>query len=225
MELLGKTLESLFTQCKRKFSLKTVLLLVDQMVHALEQLHARNYIHRDIKPENFVMGAGIKQNRVFMIDFGLSKRFRDPVSGLHIPYRNHQSFTGTARYASINTHLGIEQSRRDDLESLGHLFVYFLKGILPWQNLKAQNKTEKYEKIMQKKLATPINLLCGGLPTEFEKYLTYCRGMKFNERPDYGFIVKIFKELAIKQGLTYDYVYDWSKPDSVPSLVDFFGFG
>ncbi len=167
------------------------------------------------------MGTGKKQSLVFMIDFGLSKRFRDPVSGLHIPYRNHQSFTGTARYASINTHLGIEQSRRDDLESLGHLFVYFLKGSLPWQNLKAKNKAEKYEKIMQKKLGTPIMLLCKDLPPEFEKYLTYCRGMKFNERPDYGYMVKIFKELGARQGIAYDFIYDWSQPNVIPLHVSF----
>ena len=165
------------------------------------------------------MGTGKKQTSLFMIDFGLSKKFRDPASGLHIPYRNHKSFTGTARYASINTHLGIEQSRRDDLESLGHIIVYFLKGSLPWQNLKANNRTEKYEKIMQKKLGTPISLLCKDLPPEFEIYLTYCRGMKFNERPDYGYIRKIFKELCKKQGFEYDFVYDWTEKAAISAAA------
>ncbi len=212
MELLGHPLEELFQKCKRHFSLKTVLLLADQMIHALEQLHSRHFIHRDIKPENFMMGTGKKLSTVFLIDFGLSKRFRDPVSGLHIPYRDQKSFTGTARYASINTHLGVEQSRRDDLESLGHMLVYFLKGGLPWQNLRAINKKDKYEKIMKKKLAVPINLLCKDLPIEFESYLSYCRKMKFNERPDYVYIKRIFKELFIRKGYFYDQVYDWTQP-------------
>lgn len=182
------------------------------MVYALEQLHTRHFIHRDIKPENFMMGTGKKISTVFLIDFGLSKRFRDPVSGLHIPYRDQKSFTGTARYASINTHLGVEQSRRDDLESLGHIFIYFLKGILPWQNMQAKSKKEKYEKIMKKKLSVPVAQLCKDLPLEFETYLAYCRKMKFNERPDYAYIKQIFKELFVRKGYFYDQIYDWTQP-------------
>eukprot|EP00826_Nyctotherus_ovalis_P006892 TRINITY_DN11681_c0_g2_i1.p1 TRINITY_DN11681_c0_g2~~TRINITY_DN11681_c0_g2_i1.p1 ORF type:complete len:243 (+),score=40.22 TRINITY_DN11681_c0_g2_i1:445-1173(+) len=183
------------------------------MVNAVEQLHKLDYIHRDIKPENFVMGAGKKSSSVFLIDFGLSKPFRDPISRLHIPYRDHKSFTGTARYASISTHLGAEQSRRDDLEGLGYIFVYLLKGELPWQNVQGMDRREKYEQILNAKLKTPVNELCKGLPLEFESYLSYCRRMKFNERPDYVYIRRIFQELFIKQGYLHDGVYDWSQSD------------
>jgi len=210
MELLGKTLETLFNSCKRKFSLKTVLLLLDQMVSAIEALHLKNYIHRDVKPENFLMGIGKQSDFLFMIDFGLSKSFRDPKTARHILKKTHQSFTGTARYASINANLCIEQSRRDDLESLGYIFVYFLKGSLPWMNIKAKDKTDKYEKITQAKVITPISLLCKELPTEFEKYISYCRCMQFSQRPDYAYIRKLFKELGNKLGFAYDFCYDWT---------------
>ncbi|CAI2358194.1 unnamed protein product [Caenorhabditis sp. 36 PRJEB53466] len=153
MELLGPSLEDLFNFCQRKFSLKTVLLLADQMLSRVEFIHLRDYIHRDIKPDNFLMGLGKRGNMVYIIDFGLAKRYRDTKAS-HIGYRENKNLTGTARYASINTHRGIEQSRRDDIESLGYVFMYFNRGTLPWQGLKAVTKRQKYELISEKKCST-----------------------------------------------------------------------
>lgn len=211
MELMGNSLEYLFRKCNKQFSLKTILLLAFQMVECLQQLHAVHYIHRDIKPENFVMGLGDKSSTVFLLDFGLSKLYKEPITGLHIPYKENKSFTGTPRYASLNTHLGIEQSRRDDLESLGYIFAYFLNGSLPWQNIPAANKLEKYEKIKKVKETYPIEKLCKALPIEFAIYLNYCVKMKYNQRPDYIFILSIFKDLFYKKGYKLTDRYDWEQ--------------
>ncbi|XP_017786666.1 PREDICTED: casein kinase I-like isoform X2 [Nicrophorus vespilloides] len=210
MELLGPSLEDLFNFCSRRFSLKTVLLLADQLISRTDFIHSRNFIHRDIKPDNFLMGLGKKGNLVYIIDFGLAKKYRDGRTHQHIPYRENKNLTGTARYASINTHLGIEQSRRDDLESLGYVLMYFNRGSLPWQGLKAATKRQKYERISEKKMSTPIEELCKEYPVEFPTYLNYCRQLRFEERPDYSYLRQLFRTLFHRQGFTYDYVFDWN---------------
>ncbi|UJR22562.1 hypothetical protein I4U23_025609 [Adineta vaga] len=209
MDLLGPSLEDLFNFCSRKFSLKTVLLLADQMVSRIDFIHSKNFIHRDIKPDNFLMGLGRKGNLVYIIDFGLAKKYRDARTHQHIPYRENKNLTGTARYASINTHLGIEQSRRDDMESLGYVLMYFNRGSLPWQGLKAATKRQKYERISEKKMSTPIEELCKGFP-EFTTYLSYCRSLRFDDKPDYSYLRQLFRNLFHRQGFTYDYVFDWN---------------
>lgn len=210
MELLGPSLEDLFNFCSRKFSLKTVLLLADQMISRVEFIHNKNFIHRDVKPDNFLMGLGKKGNLVYIIDFGLAKKFRDSRTHQHIAYRENKNLTGTARYASINTHLGIEQSRRDDMESEGYVMMYFLRGSLPWQGLKAATKKQKYERISEKKMSTSVEELCKNFPPEFSTYLNFCRSMRFEDKPDYAYLRQLFRNLFHRLGFTYDYVFDWN---------------
>ncbi|KAI3382776.1 hypothetical protein SNEBB_000979 [Seison nebaliae] len=210
MDLLGPSLEDLFNFCSRRFTMKTVLMLSDQMIGRVEYCHNRNFIHRDIKPDNYLMGIGRHCNKVFLIDFGLAKKFRDSRTRSHIPYREDKNLTGTARYASINAHLGIEQSRRDDMESMGYVFMYFNRGSLPWQGLKATTKKQKYERISEKKMATPIEILCKGFPSEFAMYLNYCRGLRFEEPPDYMYLRQLFRILFRTLNHTYDYLFDWT---------------
>ena len=177
------------------------------------------------------MGIGKKETTVFIIDFGLAKKYRDPKTHQHIPYVEHKSLTGTARYASINTHLGIEQSRRDDLESIGFLLMYFNRGGLPWQGLKANTKKEKYDKISEKKMSTPIEVLCKNVPctslfrpiaydhdgadfivcaAEFATYLNYCRSLRFDDKPDYAYLRRLFRDLFYRQNFEADYIFDWT---------------
>jgi casein kinase I family protein HRR25 len=189
----------------------------------MEYIHSKNFLHRDIKPDNFLMGLGKRGNQVNAIDFGLSKKYRDHRTMRHIPYRDGKSLTGTARYASINTHMGVgklflqpsfscfnvEQSRRDDMEALGNVFIYFIKGSLPWQGLKGNTKKLKYSAIMEKKISTSTKELCAGLPKEFLTYLDYVRSLRFEDTPDYTQLRQIFRDLFIQKGFVYDYIFDW----------------
>jgi casein kinase 1 len=164
-EQLGQNFEILLTLCERSFSLKTLLLIGREMTTRIECLHKYGYIHRDIKPENFLIGRNGKSSTIYLIDFGLAKKYINPKTKMHIPFKENKKLTGTARYCSINTHMGLEQSRRDDMEGFMYCLTYFYYGELPWMGMRAIDKREKYEKIMETKMTTPIEILCSEMPS------------------------------------------------------------
>jgi serine/threonine protein kinase len=211
MQLLGKSLDKLFSESNRKFSIKTVSQIAYQMVQRIEYVHSKGYIHRDIKPGNFVIGKGDKSKIIYIIDFGLSKRYIDKNNKKHIPYKEGKGLTGTARYVSLFTHYGIEQSRRDDIEGIAYNLIYLAKGKLPWQGVKTKNKKEKHKKIMESKISYSPEQLCKDLPEEFVNLLKYSRNLEFEENPDYKSIKLMFKNHIIKNGETMNFEFDWDK--------------
>ena len=201
-ELLGRSLEDYFKLCKNKFTLLTTLTLVDQMISRIESYHKKNYIFCNIKPSQFLMGRYSMKYKVYIIPSHFSKRYIDPNTGLHIPYKEGLIFNCTPQFASINQLKGIEASRRDDIEALGYILVYFFKGNLPWQNETVING-------YQIKINTSLDDLCESCPEEFKTFIKYARGLKFEETPNYDYLRILLKQIRNKNNLTINYKYDW----------------
>ena len=210
MQLMDKSLEEIFNK-RLKFSVKTTALLAYQMITVLHYIHDKHIIHRDIKPDNFVMGLKKDNGTLYLLDFGLAKKYRSSKTLEQYPYIKKKKLTGTARYASIHALEEMEQSRRDDLESVGYVLMYFLRGNLPWQGLKIKSKEDRYKKILDKKKETTSEELCKGFPDEFREYLEYSRNLEYTEEPKYDKYKDQFYNLVCnKLGESFDYVYDWT---------------
>lgn len=231
--LLGPSLDKLFKYCGRKFPLKTVCLIGKEIVKRLENMHEKGILHRDLKPNNLTWGNfnssynnisnynsinNISNNldikTIFLIDFGLSCSFLEGgLSYKHYKIKTNLSFVGTLRYASLNSHKGIRQSRRDDLESMIYILIYFLKGKLPWQDVKAKQKEERHKLISEIKSKVTIESLCENLPSEFAELLTYVKNLEFDEKPIYSKFYAFFHNLIEKLNKEMieekDYSYIW----------------
>jgi casein kinase 1 len=245
MEMLGKSLEDLFQERDRRLSLKTVLMLAEQMMTRIEWVHSKRYVHRDLKPENFLMpgtnlygddfsstasnasnASTYETKVVHLIDFGLSKRYRSDTDGRHIPYKEGASLTGTPRYASVAAHEGTEQGRRDDMVSLGYIWIYFLKGRLPWQGVDEKNEKRRFKKILDIKRATSVEELCSDVPPEFLAYFRHCADLGFEDRPDYSGMRRMFRALFARKRYSRDNVdvfssFSWNGVINIIFLVDY----
>ena len=218
MSYLGPNLEELFIYCKRSFSLKTSILLSLQTFKIIKGVHESGVIHRDIKPDNFVIGFGDSHNKIFLIDFGLSVSFIDEKTMQHTDYIHKHQFTGSFRYSSINNHKGIQQSRRDDLESISYMMIYFYKGKLPWQNIPAKDKRDKLKKTYQRKIETSLEELCEGCPKEFKQIVRYSRNLGYKEKPDYSYIEYLLNKVRKRNKIKNDGNYDWNIDNETDSL-------
>jgi casein kinase 1 len=240
--LLGPSLDKLFKYCGRQFPLKTVCLIGKEMVKRLENMHEKGILHRDLKPNNLTWGNynssynnisnnnsiinnkynKLDINTIFLIDFGLSCYYLESgIGSKHYKIKNNLSFVGTLRYASLNSHKGIRQSRRDDLESMIYILIYFLKGKLPWQDVKAKQKEERHKLITEIKSKVTIESLCENTPKEFAELLTYVKNLEFEETPLYTKFYAFFHNLIEKidkdtiQEKNFSYIWETMLVDNM----------
>ena len=210
MELLGKSLEVLMKETEeKKFSVKTIALLGQEIIPIFKFIHDKNIIHRDVKPDNLSVGYD-DPCQIYFLDFGLAKKYRSSKTLKHNPMIKHSKLTGTARYASINALSGLEQSRRDDLESFGYVLAYFFRGGLPWMGIHAKNKEDKYSKILNIKKNLDTENLLNNSPKELSDYLNYCKQLEYEQEPDYNYLIGLFKNIifnVLKESI--DYKFDW----------------
>jgi serine/threonine protein kinase len=209
MDLLGPTLYGVWAQLGQQFSMKTLLMVVDQTLETIADVHSRGFVHRDISPSNFMLGSG-SANQIYLIDFGQAKR---TVNKVVMASRQRLSIArpvvGTPRFTSIFAHAGLEPSFRDDIEALGYMWIYLALGRLPWQGIRDCGGQAKITRIGQLKVATSIEVLCAGLPEEFAAYLTYARSLRPHDKPDYTTIRGMFRALGERLGIEYDWKFDW----------------
>ena len=221
--LLGKSLENLYSESHGNFNLKDVCMIGIQILDRLEYIHNKNIIHRDIKPDNFVIGKDEDKKNIYMIDFGLAKKYRNPLTQEHIPFKMTKRLTGTARYASVNALKGGEQSRKDDLESLNYMLLYFLKGSLPWQGVAGITKGEKYKRIYHIKKNIGAEKLYENLPNEFKEIYLYVKKLEFEQDPDYDYCRKLLLDVIeeiCKE--SYDNFFTWCKEINIVNKNYFF---
>ena len=211
IELPGDSIEQILHANHEQFSLKTVLMIADQMISCIQYIHSKNFVHRDLKPANFVFGRGSKSKQLFIIDFGLSRKYRDHETHQHMPCIEKNIVSGTLEFMSLNSMRGLEQSRRDDMESIGYILIYLLKGRLPWFGIQAKSAKDKSALIYKIKNDTSIEELCSDLPEEFASYLKIVRNLQYEQEPDYSELRKLFRDLFIKSGYVFDGIYDWNR--------------
>ena len=214
-QLLGKNLKSLFKSNKR--NIKDLCMATIQMLDRIEYVHSKNLIHRDIKPENFLVGNPDKST-IYLIDFGLSRKYRSSRTGKHVVYSICDSIPCTLQYASINTSKRIEQTRRDDLESLVYTLIHLANRELPWGRIKGKSKYDCLLKSLKVKINISSEELCKGLPKSFVTFTDYVKSLKFDETPNYKYLKSLFIDSLKEMGEQNDEAFSWIDPKDLTSL-------
>ena len=209
MQLMDKSLEDIL-RIRKTFSIKTTCMVGFQLIGVLHFIHDKNIIHRDVKPDNCVMGSAELNENLYLIDFGLAKKYRSSRTLKQYPQTRKKRLTGTARYASIHALEGYEQSRRDDMESVGYIMAYLLRGGLPWQGLKLKSKENKYKNILEKKKEISSQELFKGFPNEFSEILDYTKNLGYEQEPEYQMLRNKLMDLCKRLNDSFDYIYDWT---------------
>ena len=213
--LLGESLGKIFYKNNYHFPLKDICMFSIQILDRIEYVHSKYIIHRDIKPENFLIGNPDKY-MIYIIDFGLSKKYKSSRTNKHVQFRLTKKFTGTARYASLNSIRGSEQSRRDDLEAIGYMLLYFFNGgKLPWQGVSCKQKAEKYVKIYTMKKNLNLDEFCKNMPREIIYFMNYARGLEFEQKPDYNYLRSLFENILKENRITNDLHFSWIQDLSI----------
>ncbi len=207
LPLRGPSLASLHELCNNKFSLQTCMMLGISFIEAIEPVHKAGIVHRDIKPANLLMDYTFPHGKIHLVDFGLSKQYRDN-NGNHLPYKTGLMRVGSLRYMSKYTHQGVEASRRDDLYSLIYVLIYLYVGDLPWKGvIKDLTLDQKHANVLSvkksftnRRLASKLNCKrCSGDPcsfmTEITKLLDYLDTLKFEDTPDYNRLKNYFQTI------------------------------
>ncbi|ESL08818.1 protein kinase [Trypanosoma rangeli SC58] len=209
MSLLGPSLEDLHAKLGR-FSLKTTVMLADEMLSRLEFIHSVGYVHRDLKPDNYLLGVGRNARHLYLIDLGLSVRYRSS-NGKHREMATGKSFVGTSRYASLRTHMGFSQSRRDDMEQLSYILIYLYRGQLPWSGLRIKDRDAREKAIGEIKQKLTTAQICSRCPAQFEGLLAYSRKLEFTESPQYEMCRILITSVldTIGPNVKHDFLYDW----------------
>ena len=223
LERLGSNLGVIMSKLpNKKYSMKSALMIINQSLERLKLIHEKGIIHRDMKPENLCIGYKGKEKNIYLIDFGLSKLINNDKKNqcFLLNIKKEKIVIGTVRYISMNAHLGNEQYKKDDLESLAYMMIYFIKGELPWQNLKAKSRKEKYTKIYQKKKHTVNSELCNFLPDEIKTFLNYVLNLNQKQNPDYVKLTNLINNLMKKYGYTNDSQFEWYSSSFLQKLYN-----
>lgn len=214
MQRVGKTLLELSQEIPR-MTTKTVIMVGLKVVEGLEEIHTCGYLHRDVKPDNIAVAWDPADPTVYLIDFGLSCRYQR--AGTHVIYTEEQEFSGTPYFASLNSVRGVRPSRRDDLESLGYVMLFFLQGSLPWFSIQSSKPSEVLSFVLKCREKHPLSVLCQGCDWEMRDYLAYCQSLSYAEKPNYVYLKRVLMAWAQRLGLNIDWIYDWTPANLYPS--------